>query len=71
MQKDTPKQTDSHDKNKYQIISYYTLRKLIGSAGIFLPTLMVIGQLLNSDQNDEKCDATDDAMKICRWILKK
>ena len=47
MQKDTPKQTDSHDKNKYQIISYYTLRKLIGSAGIFLPTLMVIGQLIN------------------------
>ncbi len=47
MRKDTSKPTDSHDKNKYQIISYYTLRKLIGSAGIFLPSLMVIGQLIN------------------------
>lgn len=35
------------DKNKYQIISYYTLRKLIGSAGIFLPSLMVIGKLIS------------------------
>jgi hypothetical protein len=36
------------DKNKYQIISYYTLRKLIGSAGIFLPSLMVLGKLISS-----------------------
>lgn len=37
----------NEDKNKYQIISYYTLRKLIGSAGIFLPSLMVIGKLIS------------------------
>ena len=35
------------NNNHYQIISYYTLRKLIGSAGIFLPSLMVIGKLIN------------------------
>jgi hypothetical protein len=39
--------TADPDKNRYQIISYYTLRKLIGSAGIFLPSLMVIGKWVN------------------------
>ncbi len=33
---------DTNDRNQQQIISYFTLRKLIGVLGIILPLLMVI-----------------------------
>ncbi|MFI5185250.1 MAG: hypothetical protein ACHQF0_00840 [Chitinophagales bacterium] len=38
--------TKRYGNNNDQIISYFTLRKLIGAAGISLPFLMVIGKLI-------------------------
>jgi hypothetical protein len=46
MSTDTPTIQTPPVKNNDQIISYFTLRILIGAAGILLPFLLVIGKLI-------------------------
>jgi hypothetical protein len=42
----TLKEEANPDRNQDQIISYFTLRVMIGAAGILLPFLLVIGKLI-------------------------
>lgn len=46
MSSDVTTRGKTPDRNRDQIISYYTLRMLIGASGILLPFLLIIGKLI-------------------------